>query len=77
MNQYQITATHPAFGEVRFTFLAETQDGAFSTLKNIVFNHKQWIVTNNELLAGVERNAGDRGGPGRHRPDCVCIECEI
>jgi hypothetical protein len=77
MNQYQITATHPACGEVRFTFLAKTREEAFSTFKNIVFNHKQWIVSDNSLLAGTEHNAGDRGGPSRHAHDCRCFECEL
>jgi hypothetical protein len=77
VNKYQITARHQAFGEVLFVVMAENNKEAFSAFKNIVFNHKQWIVRENSLLAGIEKDRGDRGGPGRHHDDCHCMECEI
>jgi hypothetical protein len=77
MNKYELTATHQAFGEVRFILLSKSHKAAFAAFKNIVFNHKQWIVKDNALLAGIEKDAGDRGGPGRHLEDCGCIECDL
>jgi hypothetical protein len=76
MNQYQITANHLGLGEVKMIFLAENKQAAFSKFKNIVFNHKQWLISENKLLAGIERNP-DVGVPGRHRMDCRCVECEL
>ena len=75
--QFKLTAKHLAFGDVQFIVEAENPKAAFTAFKNIVFNHKQWIVTDNQLIAGVSRNAGDPllGKPGRHRDKCLCPEC--
>jgi hypothetical protein len=43
----EITAVHPAFGEV--TFIVEAENGlkAFSLWKSIVFSPRQWSVRKN------------------------------
>ena len=75
MNQYQITANHLGLGEVKMIFLAESKQAAFAKFKNIVYNHKQWLISENELLQGIERNAGDK--QGRHPLNCDCMDCEL
>jgi hypothetical protein len=42
MNNYQIVARHPAFGEIRFTVAAVSDaKAAFAKWKNIVFSPRQ------------------------------------
>jgi hypothetical protein len=47
MSNYEIVATHPAFGEVRFVVAAEDSHKAFALWKQIVFSSRQWIVKSN------------------------------
>lgn len=43
----EITAVHPAFGEVTFILEAENGLKAFSLWKSIVFSPRQWSVRKN------------------------------
>lgn len=43
----EITAVHPAFGEVTFIVQAENGLKAFSLWKSIVFSPRQWSVRKN------------------------------
>jgi hypothetical protein len=43
----EITATHPAFGEVAFTIPAEDAKQAFALWKQIVYSSRQWVVRKN------------------------------
>lgn len=51
MTKFQITTTHPAFGEVIFIIEAEDSAKAFTKWKSVVFNPRQWNVRSNSVLA--------------------------
>jgi len=51
MNNYEIVATHQAFGTVKFVIAAEDEKKAFSAWKQIVFKASQWIVKSNTVVA--------------------------
>ena len=50
MNNYQITATHQAYGTVTFTIAAEDEKKAFTAWKQIVSRPSQWIVRSNTAV---------------------------
>lgn len=43
----EITATHPAFGEVTFVIRADDGKQAFTLWKQIVYSSRQWVVQKN------------------------------